>query len=910
MAHSIEPSSADETLSQPAEALQLGLKVMTADGTAIDWARIADILGGADPAQEKLEHALDCGSAALTRRFLDGESAGALVKERARLVDMVVLAAWDISAAGTLTDTALVAVGGYGRGELHPCSDVDLLILLTDAQKDGAEEPMSRFLALLWDIGLEIGHSTRTVGECYKEGRHDITIATTLMESRLLAGPETLFNQMQEAVAPDKIWPTRSYFEAKLKEQHARHMRFDDTAYKLEPNVKGSPGGLRDIQMIVWVTTRHFGTDRLGELEEHGFLTPGQLRLLQQGREFLSRIRFALHILTGRQEDRLLFDHQMKIAHLFGYQDASYMLAVEQFMQRYYRTVMDLSRLNEMLLQLFQEAILMNPNVAPEPVNERFQVKNGFLQVTSESVFEDNPSGLLELFLLLQQNPEINGVSATTISAIKRNLHLIDDEFRQNPRNHKLFLDILRAPEGVTHELRRMNLYGVLGRYVPAFGRIVGRMQYDLFHTYTVDAHTLFVVSNLRRFALSRFDHEFPRCSEIMQSLQTPEFAYLAGLFHDIAKGRGGDHSELGAVDAESFCLEHGMSRYEARLVTWLVRHHLALSLTAQKKDINDPEVIREFAEFVGDELHLDYLYLLTVADVRATNPKLWNSWRAQLFEGLYTLSRQALRRGLGNPIDKDELIRQRKMEARQLLSRSNLSAKTIDAVWANFTDEYFLRCRPDETDSHTRLFADPDNEGKSVMVDMLDHAFKGGTAVFLFTPQQRFAFASATAALDELGLNIADARIIPLRNNYSLTTFVVLEQTGENIGDQRRLDQIKRRLIHALMMDDETPVAVTRRAPRQVRMFPTATIVNFTPDEANNRTVMELITGDRPGLLSEIGKVLRDTRMTIQTAKILTVGERAEDVFYITDDDGHPLGPEQRDELKAAMIEALSQSG
>jgi [protein-PII] uridylyltransferase len=910
MTRNIEPASADETLSQPAEALQLALKVMTADRSAIDWARIEDILDSDNPTLEKLRNALECGSQALTRRFLDDEPAGLLVEERVRLVDMVVLAAWHTSAADILMDTALVAVGGYGRGELHPCSDVDIMILLKDKQKDGAAEPVSRFLTLLWDTGLQIGHSTRTVDDCFEEGRQDITIATTLMEARLLAGPEELFARMQEAVAPDRIWPTRSYFEAKLKEQHARHARLDDTAYNLEPNVKGSPGGLRDIQMIVWVTKRHFGTDRLDELEKHGFLTPGQLRLLQQGREFLSRIRFALHVLTGRQEDRLLFDHQIKIALLFGYQDASYMLAVEQFMQRYYRTVMDLSRLNEMLLQLFQEAILMNPNVAAEPVNERFQVKNGFLQITNDTVFENNPSGLLELFLLLQQNPEINGVSATTITAIKTNLHLIDDEFRQNPRHHKLFLDILRAPEGVTHELRRMNLYGVLGRYVPAFGRIVGRMQYDLFHTYTVDAHTLFVVSNLRRFALPRFDHEFPRCSDIMQSLQKPEFVYLAGLFHDIAKGRGGDHSELGAVDAESFCLEHGMSRYEARLVAWLVKHHLSLSLTAQKKDINDPEVIREFAEFVGDELHLDYLYLLTVADVRATNPKLWNSWREQLFEGLYTLSKQAIRRGLGNPIDKDELMRQRKTEARQLLAKSNLDTKAVDAVWANFTDEYFLRCRPDEIDSHTRLFADPANEGKPVMVDMLDHAFKGGTAVFLFTPQHIFAFATATAALDELGLNIADARVIPLRNDYSLTTFVILEQTGQIIDDQQRLDQIQRRLIHALMMDGQTPVTITRRAPRQVRMFPTATIVNFSTDKANSRTIMELTTGDRPGLLSEVGKVLRDQRMEIQTAKILTVGERAEDVFYITDDDGHPLKPEQCEELKAAMISALSQPG
>jgi len=548
--------------------------------------------------------------------------------------------------------------------------------------------------------------------------------------------------------------------------------------------------------------------------------------------------------------------------------------------------------------------------VAPEPLNERFQIKNGFLQVIAPEVFEEQPSAMLELFVLLQQHPELKGVSATTITAIKHALHLIDDEFRQDPHNHELFLKIVRAQEGVTHELRRMNLYGVLGRYVPAFGRIVGRMQYDLFHAYTVDAHTLFVVSNLRRFALTRFDHEFPLCSAVMQGLARPEIAYLSGLFHDIAKGRGGDHSELGAVDAEAFCLEHGLSRYDARLVAWLVRHHLTLSLTAQKKDIGDTEVVREFAELVGDQTHLDYLYLLTVADVRATNPNLWNSWCEQLFEGLYRLTRQALRRGLEKPIDKEELLQQRKQEARALLRRTNLDDAAIDTIWANFTDEYFVRCRPPEISSHTQLFADSRTSEPHVMVDMMNQAFFGGTAIFVFTPQDYYSFAAATGVLDELGLNIADARIVPLQNNWSLATFVALEQTGELIADPTRLEQIKSRLIFALTIQARVPTPVTRRVPRQVRMFPTETHVVFSADEANQRTVMELVAGDRPGLLSEVGQVLRDHEIGIQTAKVLTIGERAEDVFYITTREHRPLDEAQCERLKQALIAALSQPG
>jgi [protein-PII] uridylyltransferase len=477
------------------------------------------------------------------------------------------------------------------------------------------------------------------------------------------------------------------FFEEKRKEQISRHHRYHDTAYNLEPNIKGSPGGLRDIQLIGWVAKRHFGAATLAELVDHKFLTRGQLQRLEDGEHFLWRIRFALHILTGRREDRLLFDHQRQLAEMLGYEDATYTLAVEQLMQRYYRTVMELGRLNEMLLQQFEEAILMDPNAPAEPLNERFAVKNGFLQTVSEQVFQREPSAMLELFLLLQDNPELSGVSAYTIGSIKRHLHLIDDEFRQNPRNHRLFLNILRAKEGVTHELRRMNLYGVLGLYIPSFGRIVGRMQYDLFHAYTVDEHTLFVVSNLRRFALQRYDDEFPHCSEVMQTLEKPEIAYLSGLFHDIAKGRGGDHSELGAVDAEAFCLEHGLEKSEARTVAWLVRHHLILSTTAQKKDLGDPNVINEFSEIVGDRRQLDYLYVLTVADVRGTDPKLWNSWKAQLFRDLYELTKRALRRGLENPFEGKQLVREKQDKAYRYLEAAGVSKDNVAEVWQQFYD-------------------------------------------------------------------------------------------------------------------------------------------------------------------------------------------------------------------------------
>ncbi len=852
-----------------------------------------------------IRESLVAASETLRTRFLAGESVVDLVHARADLIDDVLTGLWreHIEPLGA----ALVAVGGYGRGELHPSSDVDIMLLVPDTLPDGSDDGLSAFVTALWDIGLEVGHSVRSVAQCHEEAAADLTVATTLMEARLLAGPESLFAAMQAAISPEQMWPSDRFFEEKRKEQIVRHHRYHDTAYNLEPNVKGSPGGLRDIQMIGWVAKRHFGAATLRELVDHRFLTSGQLRRLEEGQAFLWRIRFALHILTGRREDRLLFDHQKNLAEMLGYEDATYTLAVEQLMQRYYRTVMELSRLNEMLLQLFEEAILMDPDARAEPLNERFKVRNGFLQTVHDNVFRNDPSALLELFLLLQQNPEIRGVSAWTVGLIKRNLHLIDDEFRQNPRHHRLFLSILREPEGVTHELRRMNRYGVLGLYIPAFGRIVGRMQYDLFHAYTVDEHTLFVVSNLRRFALARFDDEFPHCSEVMQGLEQPEIAYLGGLFHDIAKGRGGDHSELGAVDAEAFCLEHGLSKYEAGIVAWLVRNHLVLSMTAQKKDIHDPDVINEFASTVGDPLHLDYLYVLTVADVRGTDPKLWNSWKAQLFHDLYVLTKRALRRGLENPIDRELLLNEKQEKARSILLERGIASERIDYVWSLLNDNYFIKHRVKEITWHTEWLADSDTESEIGLVDVRRRHTGDGVEAVLYTPRENRTFAHATAVLDELGFTIIDARLVPLDHSRSIVTLVFMELDQRVDSDERRIAKVRRALTRILTAPSDKMVSVTRALPRQARMFTTKTTVDFGQSTANDQTVLELRAADRPGLLSGIGQVFIEQGIDIEAAKIVTIGERAEDVFYVClESSGGALDDNQQRQLGEALLEHL----
>ena len=846
---------------------------------------------------------LDRGTELLQDRFAADEAVEDLVRDRGRLVDITLRAAWVRHAGKFADDLALVAVGGYGRGELHPSSDIDVMVLLPKSDSADWQPDIEKFLTFLWDIGLEVGHSVRSIDDCQRESLADISVATTLFEARLLAGPESLFAGMRRALAPDRLWSSQDFFEAKVKEQTERHHRYFDTAYNLEPNVKSSPGGLRDIQTIGWVAKRHFGTDTLDELVAHGFLTREELRKLKAGQSFLWKVRFGLHVLTGRREDRLLFDYQIKLAKLFGYEDASFTLAVEQLMQKYYRTVMDISLLNEMLLQLFREAILTQSG-SPLPINARFQIRNDYLEVTHAEVFARYPSALLELFVLLQQHPELRGVRAETIRLIGTHAWLIDEEFRQNPRHHRLFMEILCAPVGVTHELRRMNLYGVLGRYIPSFGRVVGRMQYDLFHAYTVDAHTLFVVSNLRRLAMPKYNDEFPALSQIMQSLPRQEIAYLAALFHDIAKGRGGDHSELGAVDAEAFCLEQGLGRYEARLVAWLVRSHLILSITSQKKDISDPDIIHDFARRVGDQVHLDYLYVLTVADVRGTNPKLWNAWKARLFEQFYERTKRALRRGLETPVDQEELIRETQEQARAKMPE--VPAERVAQVWSQWTEAYFLRYTPEEIAWQTALLADRHPHDDAPLVAIRQLTDRGGTAVLTYAPRRLRSFARTTAVLDQMGLNVVDDRLITSANGFSLETYVVLEDNGAVIADAARIREIEQGLWRNLQQPEDAPATVTRRAPRQVRMFSTPTQVNFSVDSRNGRTILELIAADRPGLLSEVGKVFRTERVAINGAKIMTVGERAEDVFYITDAEGRLLQEEACQRLQESLVRAL----
>ncbi|MEE4108279.1 MAG: [protein-PII] uridylyltransferase, partial [Halieaceae bacterium] len=601
-----------------------------------------DVLANAPPGtlRERLRHVLQQAGSDLDRRFREGDDVTGLLHERAALVDDVLRFAWEHLAVGT-DDLALVAVGGYGRGELHPCSDVDLLVLLGDRQEDTAS--LERFLTLLWDLGLKIGHSVRSVDDCIGQARDDVTILTNLLEARLLAGDGALLQAVEEGIAPEHMWPAEDFFRAKVEEQNARHAKYADTEYSLEPNIKGSPGGLRDLQLIGWLARRHFGWRELQEITDNRFLTETEATTILHGKEFLWRVRYALHLITGREEDRLLFDHQRELARMWGFKDGD-KLAVEQFMQLYYRWALALSQLNELLVLSFDQAVLQaGREEIRAPIDQYFELRNGYVCALRDSIFREHPGALLEVFQHAGNIADATGISAQTIRLIREHRHLVDEAFRSDPANKRRFLALLRGNERLTRQLRRMSRYGILGRYVPAFGNVVGQMQHDLFHSYTVDAHTLLVIEIMRRFMLPEHDDRFPVTSRVARRLPKKELLYLAGLFHDIGKGRGGDHSELGAVDARAFCEGHGLSRRDTNLVEWLVRNHLLMSAVAQRKDISDPEVIQQFARHVGDQHRLDYLFALTVADINGTNPKLWNAWRGSLLRKLYTEAKRAL---------------------------------------------------------------------------------------------------------------------------------------------------------------------------------------------------------------------------------------------------------------------------
>ncbi len=883
----------------------------SADKGLFDPESFDQALQGADSFLLVFKDALKQGQDELNRRFREGADIRTLVYGRAWMLDQLLRKAWSQYSWPEGDRIALVAVGGYGRGELHPHSDIDMLILLKDEDPEQFRDSIEGFITFLWDISLDVGSSVRTIEQCFEEARKDITVATNLIESRTLVGDDDLREQMYAKVTADSAWSSQEFYKAKVQEQKDRHFRTNDTEYNLEPNIKDSAGGLRDIQTVGWVAKRHFGATYVRDLVDHGFLTESELIALDKGELYLWSIRYALHMLTDRCENRLLFDHQRTLAEFFGYEDTDASRDVEQFMSKYYRIAMSLAEFNDMLLQHFEEAILDNdsdPDI--RPLNNRFQIRANHIEVTDKEVFENNPFAMMEMFVLLAQNPELEGVRASTMRLLRVNRHLIDEEFRSDIRNTSLFMELMRSPEGVTTELKRMNRYGILGRYLPEFGRIVGQMQHDLFHIYTVDAHTLKVITNMRSFRHRDQAEKFPIAHQIVRRIPKVALLYIAGLYHDVAKGRGGDHSELGGVDAREFCQRHHLGKWDTHLVGWMVENHLLMSMTAQRKDITDPDVIHDFALKIRDSIHLDYLYALTVADICATNNTLWNNWRASLMRQLYNETKRVLRRGLENPYNKEDRIEQIQKEAQNMLKHRGISDYSAECQWSTLGENYFLQEEAQDIAWHTEAILNhSDRDMPLVLVkETCTRIFEGATQIFIFMRDHEGLFAASAAALDQLNLSIQNARIITNDDGFSYNTFIVLDENNQPIGDNPEyIMQIKNTLVDELDDPADYKAIVQRRMPRQLKLFAMPTQVILSTDPERHVTTMEVTTSDRPGLLARVGQVMLECQIHLNNAKIVNVGERVEDVFFITDIHGHPItDPVIAERLQTRISEEL----
>ena len=825
-----------------------------------------------------LRESVAAGRQALREQYLRDPKPRRMLRDHAELVDRTVRAVW--AEAGVPRGAALVATGGYGRGELYPCSDIDLLVLLAAEPSEAEQAALERLIGTFWDIGLEIGHSVRTVPGCVEAAAGDVTIATTLLEARHLAGSRALSRKLEKELASQR--DPAAFFRAKKLEQEQRHAKHQDSAYALEPNLKEAPGGLRDLQVIQWIARAAGIGPRWSDLVKARMIEPGEARSLTKHESLLQDLRIRLHALAGRREDRIVFDLQTALAAQLGDKDTPTRRASEAMMQRYYQTAKGVTQLNTILMQNLEARLAPRPDTGPRALNERFEVRSELLHIRREDTFRREPTAILECFLLMQQHPDLRGMTARTLRALWRARSLINNSFRRSPVARLLFLQLLQQPRGIVHEFRRMNQYGILGLYLPEFGRIVGQMQHDLFHVYTVDQHILMVLRNLRRFTMPEFAHEFPLCTELMSGFERSWLLYVAALYHDIAKGRGGDHSTLGAVDARHFAKSHGLAAEDRELVEFLVEKHLAMSHVAQKQDVHDPDVVREFAEMVKTERRLIALYLFTVGDVRGTSPKVWNAWKAKLLEDLFRATRRVL---TGQPLARDAALAEKQAEAMRLLRLYALDDKVKDRLWSQLDTTYFLRHDAQEIAWQTRHLHQKVDADKPVVRARLA-PFGEGLQVMIYTRDREALFARICGYFERAGFNIVEAKVHTTRNGYALDTFLVM---GQGPGGHYRdlISMVETDL--AIDVLSEAPLGPPRggRLSRRVRHFPISPAVDIRPDERGAYHVLSLVAGDRPGLLYDVARTLARYRINLQTARVNTLGDRVEDVFLIT---GAPL--------------------
>lgn len=799
----------------------------------------------------------------------------------------------------------LLALGGYGRRELQLHSDIDLLLLHRNDVPPKQMQNAQSFIQDCWDVGLEISHQITTVDTCAELASKDLSVISSLMDMLLLCGRGSLMEELVYQIHPLHMWPSHQYFFAKLQEQQNRYNKYGETAYNLEPNVKNGPGGLRDLQILLSVSKRHFNAKKLADGISYGFITDKEYEELIYCQHFLWKVRFALHMLAGKAEERLSFDYQIKLSQFFGYQDKHHFLAIEQFMKDYFKIIKRNRELNEMLLQWFDETIVHQQKQKLLPLDNEFQLSNNYIEMRHPRVFQHRPQALLKLFLWIAQRPEIEGVRASTIRIIRESLFLINRAFRENPQITKIFMDILKLSSDPYEALQRMSRYGVLARYLDCFAAVTGQMQYDLFHVYTVDQHTLFVIRNLSRFKLEQYSKQFPLCSKVILTIDKPEVLYLSALFHDIAKGQGGDHSELGAIEAQKFALRHQLPNEDTELLVWLVQQHLIMSQTAQRQDIYDPKTIERFCALLPQPKYLDYLYLLTVADICGTNPTLWNTWKDSLLKELYKAAKDRLYKEQAL-LDDNLLIKSRQKEALEILNNDGFTSQEINNLWGQFKGKYFLHESPTIIAQHTKAILQCT---KFPLVLIMPHHSQGGTEVFIYMPHKDERFTITTSILNNYHVTIHEAVISSCDNQFDLDTYIILDEQNQAIFDTRRLADIQHALSTHLADPDYLPSIKQRRLSRALAHFTVNTQIIFSDDNINHHTQLFLVTSDRPGLLAMVSRVFLNLSIHLHNAKIATAGERAEDMFYITNQQGHQLNTEEKELIKQSLLQEISKN-
>ncbi|MCW5610644.1 MAG: [protein-PII] uridylyltransferase [Rubrivivax sp.] len=854
-----------------------------------------------------LRHTLRERKAALLAGFLAAPSsaraATTLIRALARLVDRTLATLW--AQAGVPAGAALVAVGGYGRGELFPYSDVDVLVLLPAAPDDAARGAVERFVTACWDTGLEIGSSVRTVDECVAEAARDVTVQTALLEARRITGHRGLFERLHAATSA--AMDARAFLRAKTLELRQRHVKYEGTPYALEPNCKESPGGLRDLQVLIWIA-RAAGLGRTWrELAAKDLLTPFEAAQLRKHEGTLRLIRARLHAVAGRREDRLVFDLQTAVAESFGLKATRAQRSSELLMHRYYWAAKAVTQLNQILMQGIEERVLGTREAPMRPITARFLDRGGMLEVARDDLYLDNPHAILETFLVFQQTPGLQGLSARTLRALYNARRVMDARWRRDPVNRELFMDILRQPRGQTHALRQMNATSVLGRYLWVFRRIVGRMQHDLFHIYTVDQHILMVVRNVRRFFIPEHAHEYPFCSQLAAEWDQPWILYVAAIFHDVAKGRGGDHSELGAREVRRFCRDHGVTREDARLIEFLVREHLTMSRIAQKEDLSDAAVVQDFARRVGSARTLTALYLLTVADIRGTGPRVWNAWKGKLLEDLYRLTLRVFTGQGGALPNLAAEIEARKQEARQQLALHSALPGTEEPLWKTLDVSYFARHDAADIAWHARSLWRHIQTAVPVVRARLSSA-GDGLQVLVYSPDRPDLFARICGYFDGAGFSIQDAKVHTTRSGYALDTFQVVAAASppsSQAGYRDLISLVETQAVKALASAGPLPEPRSGRVSRRVRSFPVTPRVSLAPDERAQRWLLTVSASDRSGLLYAIARVLARHHINLQLAKVSTLGERVEDTFLV---DGAELQrPKAQLQIEAEILDALA---